>query len=75
VDDLYLHLGGDSLQATLIAARVVEQFGLGAPIPALLEASTVAQMAAFVTEHLVGQASPDVVGRLLDRLDAGGERA
>jgi len=45
VDDSLLDLGGDSLQAMNIAARVVEQFALDLSPVDLLEGSTIAAMA------------------------------
>ncbi len=59
VDDRFLELGGDSLQAARIAARVAASFKLAIPVGALLEAGTVAQMANVVAAAIdAGGASP-----------------
>ena len=44
-------LGGDSLLASRIIARVVDAFALDVPVRALLEAATVAAMAPGVLER------------------------
>jgi amino acid adenylation domain-containing protein len=53
VADAFLDLGGDSLRAGRLAARVNERFALELPAAALLEAATVAEMALLVVAALV----------------------
>jgi len=48
IDERFLELGGDSLQAARIAARVAAAWKIACPAAALLEAGTVAQMAEVV---------------------------
>jgi len=48
IDERFLELGGDSLQAARIAARVAAEWKIACPAAALLEAGTVAQMAEVV---------------------------
>jgi len=48
IDERFLELGGDSLQAARIAARVAAAWKIACPAAALLEAGTVAQMAGLV---------------------------
>jgi acyl carrier protein len=48
IDERFLELGGDSLQAARIAGRVAAAWKIACPAAALLEAGTVAQMAGLV---------------------------
>ncbi|MFF1359088.1 amino acid adenylation domain-containing protein [Streptomyces sp. NPDC058297] len=60
VDDSLDELGGSSLSATRLAARVRRRFGVACPVSAVLAARTVAALADFVrTAH---RAEPDVEG-------------
>jgi acyl carrier protein len=60
IHDPFLDLGGSSLQAMRIAARVQDKFGVDFPLPEMLAASTVAKMALLITERLVDRlANPD----------------
>ncbi len=58
VDEDFLALGGDSLQATQVAGRVLRSFGLDVPLGRLLTRSTVADMAALVQCHLEAGSEP-----------------
>ena len=51
IHDAFLELGGDSLLASRIVARVIDAFALDTPVRALLEAPTVAAMALVVLER------------------------
>ena len=51
IDDQFLELGGDSLAAMRIAARVTEVARVEVPMSALLATATVAEMAAVVREQ------------------------
>jgi hypothetical protein len=51
IHDAFLELGGDSLLASRIIARVVDAFALDVPVRALLEAPTVAAMALVVLDR------------------------
>jgi amino acid adenylation domain-containing protein len=55
VHEGFLDLGGHSLLATQIASRVHDAFRVTVPLPALLEASTVADMAVVIAEHMAGK--------------------
>ncbi|OIJ93000.1 non-ribosomal peptide synthetase [Streptomyces monashensis] len=62
-------LGGHSLQATRIALRLREAFGVAFSVTDLLSgAPTVEQTAQLLTERQVEQSDPDQVARLLDEL-------
>jgi amino acid adenylation domain-containing protein len=51
IHDDFFHLGGDSLAATRVVSRVVDQFQLEMPLQSLFRSSTVADMATVITEH------------------------
>jgi acyl carrier protein len=53
VHDDFLELGGDSLLASRVVARVLEALDVDVPVRALLESSTVARMAAVVVDRRV----------------------
>ncbi len=57
IHDPFLELGGNSLQAMRIAARVQEEFGVEIPLAELFAASTVAEMALAITSRLVASAA------------------
>jgi len=73
IDDAFLELGGHSLLAGQIIALVVRAFGVDLPARLFLEASTVAQMAVVVTQHLAEAMAPDDLERLLARFEGTGE--
>lgn len=49
--DPFLELGGDSLRATRVISRVLAQFQVEIPMRALLESSTISEMAQTIVEH------------------------
>ena len=53
VYDDFFELGGDSLQAGQVVARVIDRFGLGLSVSAVLEAATVEAMARLIVETLM----------------------
>jgi amino acid adenylation domain-containing protein len=59
VDDDFLHLGGDSLKAAQIAARVADRFGCEVPASAALRLETVARMAAVLAVVTTGRPGSD----------------
>ena len=69
VTDHFLELGGDSLLATQIVSRVLEQFALLLAPNALLEAGTVAEMAEMVVEALAGEADERGLASALAELE------
>jgi amino acid adenylation domain-containing protein len=65
IDERFLELGGDSLQAARIAARVAAEWKIACPAAALLEAGTVAQMAEVIAAVQQGSAgAPDASRRI-----------
>ena len=59
LDDDFFELGGDSLQAARIAARVAAEWKLSVPAEALLRAPTVVEMAKRVVAALNGRSGVD----------------
>jgi amino acid adenylation domain-containing protein len=55
VHDDFLELGGQSLQATQIAARVAQRFAISLSTQSLLESRTVAELSLAITRALVEQ--------------------
>ena len=55
--------------AVQIVSRVARSFQLGPDLRALFDTPTIADMARLVTEHLVSQMDPALLGYLLDELD------
>ncbi|MFI7322854.1 amino acid adenylation domain-containing protein [Streptomyces venezuelae] len=65
IHDGFFDIGGDSLLAIRLMARVRRVFGLRLQVRALLEAPTVARLAAVVTETLVAEMDPAELEALL----------
>ena len=65
VYDSFLELGGDSLLATRLMARLREELGVDLPMDRLFHEPTVAAVAAAVVEARVGLAEEDEIARLL----------
>jgi acyl-coenzyme A synthetase/AMP-(fatty) acid ligase/acyl carrier protein len=58
IDDQFLDLGGDSLSAMRIAARVIQAVHAELPMSALLATATVAEMSTVVRDHATGPRAP-----------------
>jgi aryl carrier-like protein len=65
VEEHFLDLGGDSLLASQLIARVVQTLGEDLPVRALREAPTVAAMAMVMVQHQAEQVDPDTLSRWL----------
>jgi acyl carrier protein len=69
IHDTILELGGDSLQAAIIAARVTARFGLDLTVSELLKSGSVAEIAAEAAASLRDE------GMRRDRPTAAGDRS
>jgi amino acid adenylation domain-containing protein len=65
IDADFLDLGGNSLLAVRIGARVLAEFEVAVPLSALLEAATVERMALLVTEQLARSLPPGELAELV----------
>jgi amino acid adenylation domain-containing protein len=70
IHDNFLDLGGHSLMATRIIARVIGKFGVELPLQSLLEAPTVAQMALTIMENQTKKPGDEDVVGILAELEA-----
>jgi acyl carrier protein len=70
IDDDFFDLGGHSLAASRIIARVVQAFQVELPIKALFEAPTIAEMARIIERHAVTQASDVALNAMLSEIEA-----
>jgi len=73
IHDNFLHLGGDSLRATQVIARVFDAFQLNLSVRSLLEAATVADMALVILQSQAGKISVADLDRLLVELEVPSE--
>jgi len=70
IQDNFVELGGDSLQATRIISRVITTFRVEIPLRSLFNTSTIAQMGLMIAQQQAQEASPEDVGRILVELEA-----
>jgi amino acid adenylation domain-containing protein len=66
--DTFGDLGGHSLVATRIAARVADAFRVDIPLPRLMEATTVAAMALLVVDALAAALDPAALASMVDEV-------
>ena len=59
VDDPFLELGGDSIRATQVISRVLDQFQVKVPMQALMHAPTIASMAELIMHRIVSKGGYD----------------
>ena len=64
----FFDLGGYSLKAFQVMARVRATFGVDVPAHSLFAAPSVAQLASLIAEQQFAQADPDLVARLLQEI-------
>lgn len=65
IDDRFIDLGGNSLLAGRLVARVIEGFRIDVPLRTLLEGATVAEMAVTVTAQLLARLGREDQARVL----------
>jgi len=69
IHDRFLDLGGDSLRATQILARVVDRIGVALEHRVLLQTPTIAEMAIAITQRQAGQLDAGELERMLRELE------
>jgi amino acid adenylation domain-containing protein len=73
-DDSFFTLGGSSLAGMQLAARIGEEFGVAAPLRALLTARTVAALATLIDERAAqGPAAAATATALIATIDRAGD--
>jgi acyl-coenzyme A synthetase/AMP-(fatty) acid ligase/acyl carrier protein len=70
VFDNFLELGGDSLRAVQVIARVMDRFQVRPPVSELMEAPTVAEMALVILESQAAAIEKSELDDLLSQLSA-----
>jgi amino acid adenylation domain-containing protein len=70
IGDNFFDLGGDSLSASRIIARVFERFQLDIPMTQLFNAPTIADMATVITAHQDKTLSEQALAALLNELES-----
>jgi acyl carrier protein len=69
IHDQFLDLGGDSLRATQILARVIDRFGVELEHRVLLQAPTIADMAIAILQRQAGHIDTAELERMLSDLE------
>lgn len=71
IENDFFESGGDSLRAGQVISRIYQEFHVDIPVPKLMEASTIAQLAQVVEQQLEGQkgAHLDRIARLLAEVE------
>jgi acyl carrier protein len=70
IHDSFFDLGGHSLAATRVVSLVIKQFRLELPLQSLFESTTVATMAAVITEHQGKKVGEKELDRILTELES-----
>jgi acyl carrier protein len=70
VHDNFFDLGGHSLAASRVIARVIQTYKLEIPIKALFDAPTVAEMASLLTQNQANPASESELEHMLREVEA-----
>ena len=69
VHDRFGDLGGHSLQATQVVARVVQKLRVEVPLRSLLQSQTIEEMAIVVTDRMAQSMDERELGSVLARLE------
>jgi phthiocerol/phenolphthiocerol synthesis type-I polyketide synthase E len=73
IHDNFFDLGGDSLVALQLAARLAEAFSLEITVRHLFEAPTVAGIAVTIEEAMLATADPDEIDQVLAEIETAHE--
>jgi len=73
VYDNFFDVGGDSLLATQLIARLAKNFDVDLPLRAVFETPTVAELAVRLTQQQAAHVEDEEMARLLAELEAEGE--
>ena len=71
--DNFFALGGHSLQAIRVVARIRDAFQIDLPLQAVFEAPTIADMAMSIVQQRAVQAMPDELADLLAEVEESSE--
>jgi acyl carrier protein len=69
VHDHFLDLGGDSIRATQIIARVINQYGLELSHQKLLQSPTIAEMAKLIAQYQMERIDVQVLEKYVRELE------
>jgi acyl-coenzyme A synthetase/AMP-(fatty) acid ligase/acyl carrier protein len=70
IHDRFFDLGGHSLAASRVVARVIQTFNVELPVKSLFDAPTVAEMATVITQNLAKLASDAELEQMLREVEA-----
>ncbi|MFC1716325.1 AMP-binding protein [Candidatus Poribacteria bacterium] len=70
IEDSFFDLGGHSLLATRIVSRTIREFQVDMPLRAILQSSTVADMAAIIAQNQATDVGNEDIDRMLSELEA-----
>ncbi|HWH79583.1 MAG TPA: phosphopantetheine-binding protein [Candidatus Binatus sp.] len=70
ISDNFFDLGGHSLAATRVVARVIQHFQLNIPLRLLFESPTIAAMATLIEANQENALDEQAMTKLINELDA-----
>lgn len=70
INDDFLDLGGDSLLASQVIARVIRTFQVEVPLRSLIDTCTIADMALAIVQNQANEARDEDINRMLAELEA-----
>mgnify|MGYP002382315223 CR=1 FL=1 len=70
IDDPFLELGGHSLHAMQVHARLVNEWPIDFPLQQLFACATIAELALWIAQQQAAQLSPEMLAEFLAALEA-----